>query len=155
MSTSLTVYASDAAQLGFAVPQPTPPTSRPTVLKRALIFALAGAAFGAGVFAATRFADAAASVVDPDVRVSSVKRQGFFEDIIEGRLINEGSGAEVYLWVEWKDEPGCARHTYVRADSEYNFSFLCDRLTFNNGGELRVFSSASPPDWVRRTAKSL
>ena len=155
MSTDLVVLANEGPNLTSVRGHAAPPPGGSTFVSRFLMLAFAGAALGTGAFLASRFADAATSIAEDNVRVANVKRSGFFEDIVEGRLINEGSGAEIYLWVEWKGEPGCARHTYLRKNSEYQFSFLCSRLTLNNGGELSVFSSHSPPDWVRRTAVSL
>lgn len=96
----------------------------------------------------------AVSLPAHDVHVSNLKISGLFGDVVNGRLINEGSGGEVYVWVEFNGEPGCAHHTYLRTNSEYSFSFVCGRMTFGSG-QLHTYASQSPPEWVKRTATSL
>ena len=94
---------------------------------------------------------------NPGLHVNNLRSDGLFGDLISGQILNEGSGSDVWFWIEVAGTKYCPRRVYIPANARYNFQMNCYDI-ISATAETSRFSAKvtrSPSDWLRSQATSL
>ena len=91
------------------------------------------------------------------LHVNNLRSDGLFGDLITGQILNEGSGSDVWFWIEVGGTKYCPRRVYIPANGAYNFQMNCyDMINDSSGGgRFSAKVTRSPNDWLLSQATSL
>lgn len=70
---------------------------------------------------------------------------------MSGTLINEGDGADVWLWLNTTEQPVCVRKTYMASHERRDFKFNCTD-SHKLPSHFEIHWATSPPSIIRSQA---